>query len=66
MEWISAKNPPKEGNRYWCHIKEATENGPSYFQWNCYYDVEQNEWRDNHQVYNVTHWVPLLPRPKNI
>lgn len=64
-KWISVKErTPSEGNRYWCYIEELNDGGWwSNFQWNCYYDTQEKEWRDDGKTYNVTYWTDLLPPP---
>jgi BMFP domain-containing protein YqiC len=67
MRWVKASEElPKEGGRYWCYIKELTDLGWSYFQWNCYYDPEEKRFSDSTLTKgeNVTHWMPLPPPPK--
>lgn len=64
-KWIDVeKELPKEGGRYWCFCTEQTELGKSFFQWNCYYDPTEKEFRDDHQKVYVTHWTYLLDWPK--
>lgn len=65
MEWIKVTDDlPKEGDIYWCYVVEINDLGKSGFQWNCYYDPIDKEFRDNHQKMNVTHWRYLMPNPK--
>lgn len=61
--WIRVETPPIESNRYWCYVKELGDLGWSYYQWNCYYDKQDNEWRDNMKKVYVTHWQPLPTPP---
>ncbi len=62
--WKDAEtNPPKEMGRYWCYCKEINDLGTSTFEWNCFYDKEENEWRDNNEMYHVTHWTELMGKP---
>ena len=63
MRWIDVNDKlPAEGGRYWCYCIETHDLGTSGFQWNCYYDDKDKEWRDNHKTITVTHWMPL-PEP---
>jgi hypothetical protein len=65
--WISVdERLPDEGGRYWCYIKELTDLGWSYFQWNCAYCAKEKRFTDSTLTNgeNVTHWMPL-PLPPN-
>lgn len=65
-DWYAVESKlPEEGGRYWCYVKELNDLGFSHFEWNCYYDPEKREFRDNLQVMRVTHWTYLLGAPKN-
>jgi len=62
--WKNSKtDPPAESKRYWCYVEEIGELGLSHFEWNCYYDKEVNEFRDQHNVMRVTHWTELMGQP---
>lgn len=65
-QWIDVtKELPKEGNRYWCYVTALSDLGWEHFQWNCYYDPQNKEFRDAGKIYPVTHWTNLLPPPKD-
>lgn len=65
-KWIDVtKELPKEGNRYWCYVTALSDLGWEHFQWNCYYDPQNKEFRDAGKIYPVTHWTNLLPAPKD-
>lgn len=67
QEWVHVNDRlPAEGGRYWCYIEENGESGVSHFQWNCYYDPNDKEFRDQFIKMLVTHWQPLLSTPKEI
>lgn len=63
--WISVEERlPSEGGRYLVWAVEIYDLGKSCFVWNCYFDDRNNQWRDSHKVFNVTHWMPLPSPPK--
>ena len=63
--WINARiSPPRESGRYWCVVKELNDLGISYFQWNCYYESLDNQWRDKGSIVTVTHYMPLMSMPE--
>ena len=64
--WISIKDSlPEEGGRYWCYVKEITDLGISYYQWNCSYHEIEKRWTENTYIVPiVTHWMPLPEPPK--
>jgi hypothetical protein len=66
-DWISVDEQlPIESGRYWCYVKEVTDLGFSYFQWNCAYNAGEKRFSDSTLTNgeNVTHWRPL-PSPPN-
>ena len=67
-QWKDAiNNPPKQPDRYWCYVEEVTENGKSYFQWNCSYNPDENRWGIDmleELGAKVIHWTELLDPPK--
>lgn len=65
-KWISVETtPPTDSNRYWCYVEEVNDLGKSHFQWNCYYDTDKKEFRDNGVVMRVTHYQPLPNPPQD-
>jgi hypothetical protein len=63
LTWKDAKKePPKEGGRYWCVIREVNDLGMSYFQWNCAYSPNE-KWTDDFIIYDVIYWVELPDMP---
>jgi|ERR1044072_2708636 hypothetical protein len=65
-DWISVTDQlPTESGRYWCYVKELTDLGFSYFQWNCAYNANEGRFSDSTLTNgeNVTHWRPLPPPP---
>jgi hypothetical protein len=67
-DWIDVNDQlPGEGGRYWCFMRDITELGTSYFQWNCSYNAKEKRFSDS-TLFNgelVTHWRELPPPPKN-
>jgi len=65
LVWKNAeKEPPKEGGRYWCIVREINDLGTSYFQWNCAYNPDNlYKWSSNALSHNVIWWTELAPFP---
>lgn len=65
LTWKNAENePPKEVGRYWCIVKEITDLGVSYYQWNCAYNPNDiPRWTSNELKGTVIWWTELAPRP---
>lgn len=65
--WINVDEKlPEQGGRYWCYVKELNDGGWfSYFQCNCYFDVEGKCFSEGFEIHNVTHWTNLLPAPND-
>jgi len=67
-KWKSTNTNPPESGRYWCYIEEVTENGKSYFQWNCSYNINENRWNIDkleHLGGSVLYWTELLDKPND-
>ncbi len=63
--WISVEDElPKKVGRYWCYIKEQTDLGISYYQWNCCYNPNDKKWSSKELRGTVTHYQPLSQPPK--
>jgi hypothetical protein len=65
MKWVKASERlPEEGGRYWCYVRDLTDLGFSYFQWNCAYNEREKRFSDRYLTNGetVTHWMPL-PEP---
>lgn len=59
-------NPPIDSDRYWCYVEEVTENGKSYFQWNCSYNPNDG-WNVDmleHLGAKVLYYTELLDDPR--
>ncbi len=65
LTWKDAqKEPPKEGGRYWCIVREINDLGTSYFQWNCAYNPNDiPRWTSNALRHDVILWTELAPMP---
>lgn len=62
--WNNARiSPPKKSGRYWCVVAEQTHLGLSHYEWNCHYDLKENNWSDGLKYKNVVHWMPLMGFP---
>jgi len=62
-KWKDVNNPPTEGGRYWCLVRDANDLGTSYYQWNCSYNPEgawEGKWHSNALRKNVVCWTELL------
>jgi len=59
--WNNANFPPKDSGRYWCIVEEQTDLGLSKFQWNCYYNIDTNQWSDNLKIMHVTFYTNFAP-----
>jgi hypothetical protein len=65
--WISVEDRlPEEGGRYWCYVEEVNDLGISHYEWNCYFDPNNKEFRDDLKTMKVTHWTYLIGSPNNI
>jgi hypothetical protein len=65
--WVSVEDKlPEEGGRYWCYVEELNDLGISHYEWNCYFDPHNKEFRDNLKTMKVTHWTYLLGSPNDI
>lgn len=66
-DWIDVNDQlPEEGGRYWCYMRDITDLGTSYFQWNCAYNEKEKRFSDS-TLFNgeqVTHWRKLPEPPK--
>ena len=65
LTWRDAeKDPPREGGRFWCIVREINDLGTSYYQWNCAYNPNDTpKWTSNALRKNVIWWTELAPRP---
>ena len=67
LTWKNAETePPKEGGRYWCIVREVNDLGVSYYQWNCAYNPDaswEGKWSSNALKQDVVWWTELAPRP---
>lgn len=63
LTWKDAqKEPPKEGGRYWCVVREVNDLGISHYQWNCAYNPEER-WSSNALRKDVVLWTELPQMP---
>jgi len=65
LTWKNAETePPKEGGRYWCIVRDVNDLGVSYYQWNCAYNPNDvPRWTSNALRQDVVWWTELAPRP---
>ena len=65
LTWHDAiTDPPTEGGRYWCIVREIGDLSTSYFQWNCSYNPNDiPRWRSNGLRHDVIYWTEFAPMP---